>query len=143
MAQYFTRKKRTPFSLRFLYLVNRFLMLKNKTKLNLYLDLEWIFFRLAHETAVSYYAENNEAIKTNGKFFLFNKISKQDRVLDLGCNLGEISYSLSEKALNVVGIDYNKKAIEIAKTCLSLPIYPGVTESNIQTVVDAIKDFKI
>jgi len=34
-------------------------------------------------------------------------------------------------------------AAEIAETCLSLPIYPGLTESNIQTVVDAIKDFKI
>jgi SAM-dependent methyltransferase len=37
-------------------------------------------------------------------------------VLDLGCNLGDISFMIAEAAKEVVGIDYNAKAIEIAKS---------------------------
>jgi hypothetical protein len=49
MAQYFTRKKNTPFLLRFFYLLDEFKFLKIKTKLNLFLDLEWIFQCLPHK----------------------------------------------------------------------------------------------
>jgi SAM-dependent methyltransferase len=42
-------------------------------------------------------------------------------VLDLGCNQGEVGYLIAQKAKNVVGIDYNKEAINIAAATLVLP----------------------
>lgn len=49
MAQYFTRKKHTTLLLRIFNLINKFIFLKINTKLNLFLDLEWIFQCLPHK----------------------------------------------------------------------------------------------
>jgi len=49
------------------------------------------------------------------KFFVDN-ISRTDVVLDIGCGNGALTYDLAKKANMVVGIDLNKKNIQIAKT---------------------------
>lgn len=61
-----------------------------------------------------YTPETHPARQCSKKFILDN-IDERSSVLDLGCNLGDISFIIAEKAKKVVGIDYNKKAIEIAK----------------------------
>ena len=121
MAQHFTRKKRTSFLLRIFYLLDKWSIFKNKKKLNLYLDLEWIFTRLARETANKYYTNWDDVFKKNATEFLLKKINSNHHVLDLGCGLGEKSFLISKKAAKVTGIDYDSIAIEVAKSRYNLP----------------------
>jgi len=66
------------------------------------------------------------AIKTEGgvhpkhrllnyhQFFLDN-INSGDKVLDIGCGNGSLSFDLAKKASKVVGIDLNEKYLSLAK----------------------------
>jgi len=47
--------------------------------------------------------------------FVLNKISKNDKVLDLGCGYGRVAIRLLEKAKKIVGIDISKDNIQLAK----------------------------
>lgn len=47
---------------------------------------------------------------------MLEHIKTSDAVLDLGCNLGDISFRIAVKAKKIVGIDYAPKAIEIANS---------------------------
>ena len=44
------------------------------------------------------------------------QIDKNTKTLDIGCGRGDITLYLAKKAKHVVGIDYSKDAIEIAKS---------------------------
>lgn len=47
--------------------------------------------------------------------FFSDNINKDSTVLDIGCNIGIISYDLAKKAQKVVAIDIDKSSIKIAK----------------------------
>ena len=47
--------------------------------------------------------------------FFTDNITDNDRVLDIGCGNGALTFDLAKKAKKVVGIDLNKKNIEIAR----------------------------
>lgn len=85
-----------------------------KAKMKLFLNLEWIFDRLSHETSFSIYSPADHPFRKTSQKFILDNISSESTVLDLGCNLGDISYFIAEKAKDVVGIDYNKTAIDAA-----------------------------
>lgn len=51
--------------------------------------------------------------------FFINNIKSDDRVLDIGCGRGELSFDLAKKAKDVVGIDFNEKSINWAKNRFS------------------------
>ena len=121
MSQYFTRNKPKSFLLRILYFLNRIIKISDKQKLNIYLDLAWIFHRLSHETAIKYYSSKGMSINRKINVFLLNKIHADYSILDLGCNLGEISFELAKVASHVIGIDQNEVAIKIAKSKYKLP----------------------
>lgn len=58
----------------------------------------------------------------------------------------KINYQRPLHLINVAfgfEIDYNQNvsAEEFSRTCLSLPIYPELTDSEVETVVDAIKEY--
>ena len=53
------------------------------------------------------------------KFFI-NNINKGERVLDIGCGNGSLSYDLAKKAEEVVGIDIEKKNIKTAQKNIQL-----------------------
>lgn len=94
------------------YLINRLFQLGAKYKLKLYLDLAWIFSRLAHEQ----FFKTSIIIEGNRKEdFLLNKIKKNDKILDVGCGKGHIVRSLIPITNNVIGVDYNESSIKSAK----------------------------
>jgi 2-polyprenyl-3-methyl-5-hydroxy-6-metoxy-1,4-benzoquinol methylase len=49
------------------------------------------------------------------KFFVDN-VGKDDVVLDIGCGNGALTYDIARKARRVIGIDLNKRNIEIARS---------------------------
>ena len=52
---------------------------------------------------------------TNYHSFFVENISSNDKVLDVGCGNGFLTYEVAEKAKKVVAVDVNKKNIEHAK----------------------------
>jgi len=48
------------------------------------------------------------------KFFVDN-INSKDKVLDIGCGNGALTFEVAKKAKKVIGIDLDKKNIKIAK----------------------------
>jgi SAM-dependent methyltransferase len=97
-----------------IYRLQKILPLSKTAKLKLFLNLEWIFDRLAHEMSFKYYSPLEHPVRNYSKKFILENIYETDTVLDLGCNLGDVSFIIAEKAKEVVGIDHNKYAIEIA-----------------------------
>jgi ubiquinone/menaquinone biosynthesis C-methylase UbiE len=110
------REKRRHFLLSVIYRLSKLPFLKQKTKFKLFLDLEWIFDRLAHEKSFKLYSANKHPIRLFTTNFIFQYLTPEQTVLDLGCKYGDIAYILAEKAKKVVGIDFNAVAIETAKT---------------------------
>jgi SAM-dependent methyltransferase len=87
-----------------LYRLNRFLPLNHERKLDLMLDLAWTSHRLSIENAaaagISRKAPNP---------FLHKHIKPTDRVLEIGCDRGQVLATID--AAERVGVDYNDAAI--------------------------------
>jgi len=49
-------------------------------------------------------------------YFVFNKITKGDKVLDVACGRGFGTFLLSQKAKEIIGLDIDQPSIEEAKT---------------------------
>ena len=65
--------------------------------------------------------------------FFVDNVNPEDRVLDIGCGNGALTFEIAKKARKVVGIDLDKKYIKIAKKKYWAP--------NIKYLVgDATKD---
>ena len=109
------RQKKRNLLLSIIYRIHKVLPISSKKKLKLYLDLEWIFDRLSHETSFKYYDEEQHPVRVNSKKFILNRIQENHIVLDLGCKYGNMSNYISKKAKKVVGIDFDQKAIQIAR----------------------------
>lgn len=90
------------------------LPLSSNQKLKLFLNLEWIFSRLAHEMSYKVYSPQTHPIRNSAKKFLLDCLDEQQSVLDLGCNEGDISNIIAEKARIVVGIDHDEQSIKAA-----------------------------
>ncbi|MCY7346385.1 MAG: class I SAM-dependent methyltransferase [Pyrinomonadaceae bacterium] len=90
------------------------LPLSSNKKLKLFLNLEWIFSRLAHEMSFKIYSPQTHPIRNYAKKFLLDVLDEQQSVLDLGCGSGDVSNIIAEKARTVVGIDHNEESLKIA-----------------------------
>lgn len=99
-----------------LYKLKALLPLSKKKKLQLFLNLEWLFERFALEASFDYYPLAQHPFRTHNPTFILDFIKPDSTVLDLGCGLGFVSYSIAEKAKRVVGIDYSKEDILKAKS---------------------------
>jgi SAM-dependent methyltransferase len=115
------RQKPRNFLLSFFYRLDRLIPLSSRKKIRLYLNLEWIFDRLAHEASFKVYAPHEHPIRTKSASFILQQIRPGSIVLDLGCDLGDIAYIIAGKAKEVVGIDYSERAINIAKQRYNRP----------------------
>lgn len=109
------RKKKRTLLLTLIYRIHKIIPFSHEKKLRFYLDLEWIFDRLSHETSFKYYDESKHPLRKHTIDSILKFIDKEHTVLDLGCKYGNLSYSISQKAKKVVGVDFDTKAIEIAK----------------------------
>ena len=109
------RKKKRHLLLSFIYRLDKFIWIKDRSKLKFYLDLEWIFNRLSHEYSFRIYSYENHPNRVFSRDFMFANITSTDEVLDLGCKYGDLTKILSKKAKGVVGIDYDSKAIGLAQ----------------------------
>ena len=98
------------------YKLRKILPMSHEKRFKLFLDLEWIFDRLSHEESFKVYAADSHPIRIHSKQFILDSISEEHFVLDLGCKYGDVSSFVAEKAKSVVGVDYDKSAIEIAKS---------------------------
>ena len=97
------------------YKLNRFMPLSKKRKLDLMLDLAWVSHRLS--------IENGAALGLNRSPpnpFLTNRIGPSDRVLEIGCDRGQVLATVT--AAERVGIDYNAAAIEAGRR-----LFPDLT----------------
>ncbi|MEZ5010020.1 MAG: class I SAM-dependent methyltransferase [Chitinophagales bacterium] len=84
-------------------------------KLKLFLNLNWIFWRLSMEQAVKLYGFSDEAMRRKNLQLLLSKLDSNSKVMDLGCKYGDISKIVAEKVKLIVGIDHDISALEIAK----------------------------
>lgn len=105
----FTRKKNRHFLLSLVYKLDKFFPLSNERKFKLYLDLEWIFERLAHEK--SFHVFTNHPVRLKSFSFLKSKLHSEFNVLDLGCNTGDLTYLLSTHVKRAIGIDFNRDLV--------------------------------
>lgn len=106
------RKKRRNFKLSLAYKIGKLLPISQKNKLKLYLDLAWIFNRLAHEQTFSV----DISIEDNPENdFLLNKILQEMSILDIGCGTGHVIRKLMPKTKNIIGVDYDSSSIEKAQ----------------------------
>ncbi len=110
-----SRKKSRNLFFSLIYRIQKFIPISNVKKFKLYLNLEWIFDRLSHELSYKVYSPSEHPQRISTISFILSNIGEDDIVLDLGCNQGDISYYIAEKAKEVIGVDYNKSAIEKAK----------------------------
>jgi len=115
MGLQLNRNKKRHWLLTFIYRFDKLMLLKDKIKLKIYLDLEWIFNRLALEYSFKVFSKEEHPFRVYSKEFIFENLSGDDRVMDLGCKYGDVTKIISDKAEYVLGIDYDKGAINIAK----------------------------
>ncbi|MFI5148961.1 MAG: class I SAM-dependent methyltransferase [Bacteroidia bacterium] len=109
-----SRAKPRNWLLTFSYRLNKVMPFSHAFKHKLFLRLEWIFERLAHEESLYVYDPEKHPCRYLGKEYILKHISTSDRVLDIGCNLGEVTDYVASKASEVIGIDHNAGAIQIA-----------------------------
>ncbi len=115
MGIWIERRKKRNRLLSVLYRIHKILPFSDRRKLLLYLDLEWIFERLALEMSFKHYALTDHPIRQFAMGFILKQVEPQSNVLDLGCKVGDMSFALAKQAAFVVGIDHDAKAIEEAQ----------------------------
>ena len=105
-----SRKKRRNIKLSLLYRLSKLcFFLRPISKLKLYLDLEWIFRRLAHEEA------SRTKIDIQPTNFLLKCIRGSDKILDLGCGEGRLVKEISNTTTQITGVDLDEKRLKIAR----------------------------
>lgn len=116
MGVKFKRQKERVWLLTIIYRLNKlFSFISKKKRFKFYLDMEWIFDRLASEEAFEYYKTEQHPLRQFSLKFLFTQINKDTVVCDLGCKYGDISYQIALKAKEVVGVDFDTVALDIAR----------------------------
>lgn len=109
------REKKKVWLVSFIYTLQRLIPLSKKKKFRLFLRLEWIFDRLAHEKSFQYLSPDQHPFRKYSFRFMDENIPENSTILDLGSNYGVISFHLSKRANRVVGIDHDAVAINKAR----------------------------
>jgi len=111
MGVHFKREKQRNLLLGFMYRLGRLLPFRSKRKLRLYLDMAWIFSRLAHEET---YLGDHRLPEKPGIGWLLDRVGPGQQVLDIGCGHGEIiGLLLDRRQCRITGVDYNPEFIRV------------------------------
>ena len=103
------RNKKRNLKLSLAYRLAKLLPMNSDKKLKFFLDLSWIFARLAHEeTFRSTVYIGGNTLNT----FLLDGVPQSASLLDIGCGKGYIMKQLQTKTNNILGVDYNKEDID-------------------------------
>lgn len=109
------RGKPRNYLLTFIYRFSKLPFLNKKNKFILFLNLEWIFDRLAHEYSFKHYSFIQHPNRIYSKQFMLRVINSESTILDLGSGNGDVSNMIADYARLVVGIDHNPEKINYAK----------------------------
>lgn len=109
------RRKPRHLILSFLYRLSKLPFISENKKFKLFLDLTWIFERLAHSSSMRYYKNFLHPTRVEALNFLSMFLSEDYLVLDIGCSTGELTYMISQKVKKITGIDHDILSIEQAK----------------------------
>jgi len=109
------REKQRVWLLTILYRIHK-LLPGTKWKLKFYLNLEWIFNRLAMEMAEKYYTGYQHPRKKHTADIIKRFINSESSVLDLGCYNGDILNLLSPVTQHLYGVDTDRAAIQEGKS---------------------------
>lgn len=115
MGLKFTRKKEHFFLLSLLYRLAKLNPLSQKRRLKLYLELTWIFDRFAHSEAMAFYEISKNPVRINTLNFLSSELKPDYKVLDIGCNRGDLTNLIAEHVYRITGVDHDTNAIKSAK----------------------------
>jgi hypothetical protein len=115
MKLHFERKKKRNLLLSVFYRLGKFPFVSSEWKMKVFLNLNWIFWRLAIEEAEKMYGFGNDSMRRKNLDFFLNRLNPNFIVMDLGCKYGDIAQIISKHVKLVVGVDQDAKAIEIAK----------------------------
>lgn len=119
MSVKFPRKKDRHFLLSLLYKLDKLMPFSKEAKLRLYLNLEWIFDRLAHER--SFQVLHPHPVRIESFQFLKAHLSPTYRVLDLGCGTGDLSNQIANCVAQVIALDHDPVLLEWARKNRALP----------------------
>ena len=109
------RQKQRNLLLSLVYRLSRLLRaLPAETRLRFYLDLEWIFDRLALEESFRVFTPETHPFRSHSMAFLLGHIHQDDRVLDIGSNRGEMSALLAKHCKEVIGIEVEETLVREA-----------------------------
>jgi SAM-dependent methyltransferase len=142
----FSREKANFFTWRTLYLVKRFLVsLFGKVRITKFLlMINWYTNRLAFESAQELFTEHkNVSVIGATKEFLQQSITPGAKVLDLGCSSGHWSFLAADLGAQVIGIDLNSHAIELAKSKNSSVVFRHISVEEFLSEDEDIYDVAI
>lgn len=115
------RKKKRHIYFSLLYKIFKLPFASKKRKLSFLLNREWMYGRLAHEFSYEYFSSQEHPSRELSSGFLLDFIKKDHIVVDLGCKYGDIASKIAKTAAQVIGIDIDSAAINIAKEKYKLP----------------------
>ena len=124
------RNKPRNLKLSLAYQFKKYLPISSKKKLKLFLDLAWIFSRLAHEQIFTTKLDKKYDPKTD---FLVKHLPDDAKVLDIGCGSGYVIKRMLPKTKHIVGVDYDQAAINNAQKLFE--------ENTIRLICDDVFNF--
>ncbi len=110
----FKRKKKFNLINSLFYFLDKILFIPRKKKIKFYLNLNFIFKRLAYENSFKEFKYSHPST-LNTINNIKRYIKPNYRILDIGCGSGFIGYSLANFAKKIICIDLDKTLIQEAK----------------------------
>jgi 2-polyprenyl-3-methyl-5-hydroxy-6-metoxy-1,4-benzoquinol methylase len=89
--------------------------------LRLWLDLQWIFERLAHELSFVVLPPETHPVRLGSMKFLSRYLEPTDRVLDVGCKHGDLARLIAPRVAETTGIDLDESALPAPEASNPLP----------------------
>jgi len=117
MGLKFGRKKDKNILFSIIYRIARHFPLSDQSKLRLFMDLDWIFKRLAHEWL--YAKSNKDALNLfPSNEFLKQVVPDRCQVLDVGCGRGYSYHIINDRIRKYTGVDKNSESLAYAKDAI-------------------------